>query len=68
MFRGNHSGRKITSGGSAGMSSHDHSPNSASHMRVNTRVRSNPPDSRTNWAARRMWAASGGSPASRSAT
>ena len=31
------------SGGSAGRSSHDHSPNSASQMRVNTRVRSMPP-------------------------
>ena len=33
----------ITSGGIAGRSSHDHRPNSASQMRVNTRVASTPP-------------------------
>ena len=33
----------MTSGGSAGTRSHDHSPNSASHTCVNTRARSRPP-------------------------
>ena len=58
----------MTSGGIAGRSRHDQSPNSAIQMRVNTRDRSNPPASRANSDALTMCPASGGSPASRSAT
>ena len=51
-----------------GSSSHGHSPNRASQMRVKTRVAEIPPEALIQSAARVMWAASGASPASRSAT
>ena len=66
-LNGNQVGKKISSGGRAGSSSHDQMPNSANHSRVNTRVRSIPPRSRMNSRAVRMCDASGGSPASRRA-
>jgi hypothetical protein len=66
-LRGIHFGKKISSGGIEGSSSHDHSPNSASQMRVKTRLASSPPLSRTNARALAMCSASGSSPASRSA-
>ena len=67
MFSGMRGGSRISSGGSAGISSQDHSPLNASHMCVKTRARSRPPASRTKTAAFSMCAASGGSPARRSA-
>ena len=66
-FSGNHFGRNIISGGSAGSRSQGQRPNSANQTRVNTRVRSKPPMSRIHSRARRMCTASGGSPARRSA-
>ncbi len=64
---GAHGGRKISSGGIAGTCSHDQRPKSDSQIFVNTRDRSIPPWSRTYSRAFRMWSASVGSPASRSA-
>ncbi len=51
-----------------GTASHDQSAISESHIRVKTRLVSTPPASRMKVAARRMWSAWAGSPASRSAT
>src|SRR5581483_8824806 len=60
-------GRKISSGGMAGTSRHDQSPNRDNQIFVNTRARSSPPSASTYSRASRMWRAWGGSPASRSA-
>ena len=65
---GNHAGSRTTSAGTAGTHSHGQAPNSASHRWVNTRAFSRPPARRTNAAAAAMCAASGPSPARRSAT
>ena len=67
MLTGAPPGSSISSGGSAGMSSQDQIPNSASQMCVNTRARSTPPEARMNSRARTMCSASGESPHSRSA-
>ena len=64
MLRGNQGGRKISSGGSAGTSSHSQRPKSASQIWVKTRAFSMPPAARTDSRAAAMWAASGSSPAS----
>jgi hypothetical protein len=67
MLSGARAGSSMISAASAGRSSHDHRPNSASQMRVKARLRSRPPAARTKAHALRMCAASGASPASRSA-
>ncbi len=58
----------MISGGITGSSSQSHRPDSASQMRVNTRVAVTPPRSVIQSAASFMCGASGASPASRSAT
>jgi hypothetical protein len=68
MFSGIQDGSRMISGGITGRSSQSHRPNSASQMRVNTRLRSTPPAPRTQAAVLRMCSASSGSPARRSAT
>src|SRR5918995_2909299 len=68
MLSGIRGGSSITSGGSAGRSSHDHWPTTASQIRVKTRVASIPPCWRMKRRAPARWGASAGAPASRSAT
>ncbi len=69
MFSGNHGGRKITSGGSAGRSSQDHSPNSAS-QKPGEHARALEPAVRAHelGGAAHVRGVDGTSPASRSAT